>query len=744
MLNRCLRYLLLFSFLFPSSGLSQIWEDQGLYGGQIPALVVDPSDGNCLFAGSWEGDGLFKSINGGDSWENIEGFRNQDLRSISIDPQDHLTVWVVSTTYIYKSTDGGFSWKKYDPARKGKVWRNYCSLSLDSQNQGVVYVGCSGLYGSDDGGCVFKTSDSGLSWGKLNLKADHIPWAIAVNPLDHEEVWLVTDTFSNEDGSIYRSEDGGLNWKVVQTNLTPGWFEEIVINPMKPKRIYVGGENGVYRTKDGGKTWEQLIPDSWCEALILDPQNPETIYAAWNLHFSKSTDGGDTWTTQDIPLEFFSLALDSHNPEVIYAGESNLGVFKSEDGGINWLPINQGIKANAVFCSEIQPQNRREIYSGTIAGLYRRGGDGVWTVLNPKNTFSLSIDPSNPEILYAGFNWGLEKSTDGGISWERVLSLSRLDPCRVETIALNQRETSTLYAGVFYYSGREGAIYKSVDGGGTWVKVLSTLRPINVIEINPLSPSVIYAGSGYLESQTLPGNLYKSIDGGETWEVTGLKEKVVNAIALDPQNPEIIYAGTFVSESSTSAGLYQSIDGGLIWEEKSKGLPQGATITALKIDPYSSLIVYAATRDQGIYITLNGGEYWALLGLSDYRSYNLLLPFLLEGSLSSHLSAFFSPTPLYAGTGSGLLQYNASATGLISGMVTDTVKGRGIDGAKVITDTGGVAISVDGYYLLFSPAGVCTVTASAKGYKSSSEQGVKVIAGETTSLDFGLSPRKVR
>jgi hypothetical protein len=105
MIQRWMAYLFLFLSFLSSSGFSQTWEDQGLYGGQIPTLVADPLDGNCLFAGSWEGDGLFKSINGGVTWESIEGFRNEDLCSIAIDPNDHLTIWVATISFISQSTD---------------------------------------------------------------------------------------------------------------------------------------------------------------------------------------------------------------------------------------------------------------------------------------------------------------------------------------------------------------------------------------------------------------------------------------------------------------------------------------------------------------------------------------------------------------------------------------------------------------------------------------------------------------
>lgn len=742
MIKRCLESFLFFFFFFQTSLYSETWEDQGLSGGQIPTLAVDPGDGNCLYAGSWKGDGLFKTTNGGEQWYSVEGFRNKDLRSIVIDPKDPLTIWAVSISSLHKSIDGGKTWITFEPARKGKEWRNYFSLAIDPHNSKIVYVGCSGYSGSDRGGCLLKTEDAGRTWRQLDIKADHIPWAIALNPQSSKEVWFVTDTFSGEDGSIYQSKDGGLSWMKVETHLNPGWFEEIVINPLNPKTIYVGGENGVYRTKDGGKTWKQLQPDTWCEALILAPDNSEIIYAAWNLNLSKSSDGGDTWITYDLssglfPLEFLTLAINPQNHEIIYGGDSNLGVFKSVDGGATWTPVNQGIRANAVFCSEIQVEGM--VYTGTIAGLYRRDKEDKWICLNSRNTFAFKSDPSDPEILYAGFNWDLEKSLDGGVHWEKILSPSRFDPNRIETIAVHPVDTRIIYAGVFFYSAKKGEIYRSEDSGKTWVKIFRTYRPVNVIVIDPLNPLVIYAGTGYRDNPSLTGNLYRSDDGGNTWQLTSLREKVVNDIAVDPLNPEILYVGTTVSEGSTSSGLYKSIDGGRSWVEKTEGIPPGATVTSLKIVPSSS-IIYAATLNKGVYASLDSGEYWILLGLSDYITYDLLMPFLFGLKLSPPEEDLSILRPIYAGTASGFLRFNTSGVGMIEGMIINCADQKGITGAEVSTDQGGKALSLEGYFLLMVPTGICTVIASADCYHSSEVRQVAVNEFEVATVDLCILP----
>jgi hypothetical protein len=187
-------------------------------------------------------------------------------------------------------------------------------------------------------------------------------------------------------------------------------------------------------------------------------------------------------------------------------------------------------------------------------------------------------------------------------------------------------------------------------------------------------------------------------------------------------------------------GLYKSVDGGFTWEEKSSGMPRGATVTAIRIDPSYPSVIYAATLDEGIYLTFDGGDYWTRLGLSDYFSYDLLLPFLNEKGLSSPIRDSFSPVPLYAGTGSGFLQFNASGVGMIEGMILDCVNEEGITGAEVTTDTGGIALSLDGYYLIMAPAGICTVSAATDCYQSAHAEHVVVNEFDVAPVDLCILP----
>ncbi|MCD6352771.1 MAG: hypothetical protein J7M06_00970, partial [Proteobacteria bacterium] len=464
---KCLLFLSLFcqcSYVYAEEPVG--WKDLGLFGGQMHAIAVDPVAPNILFAGSYYGDGLFKSSNGGENWESVEGFRNELVCAIAFTPDNHNTIWVATAYLIYKSEDGGLNWSFYDPALDHGCYYYY-TLTIDPQDSNTVYIGTSGLDGSYDEGSIYKTTDNGETWQKTSLIADHNVWDIAVNPQNHQEIWAVTGPDWVSEGSIYRSPDGGATWIKVQTSLSEGWFDFVAINPQNSTVVFVGGKNGIFRTNDGGTTWSQLEPDRSCRALALDPENPDVVYAGWydseleDTVFSKSIDGGNSWSTHSIyPLELLCLSVNPENSQVLYGGDGNLGVSKSNDGGENWHPVNQGIKANHVFASASSPGGKLLI--GSESGIYMKNEEGNWEGLMPFQGRAVAFSPVNENIIYAGFEWGIAKSLDSGQNWSFVFIPSD-DANRVSSITINPQDPENLFLGVFYSSGNQGEIYKSTD-----------------------------------------------------------------------------------------------------------------------------------------------------------------------------------------------------------------------------------------------------------------------------------------
>ncbi|MBN2467354.1 MAG: hypothetical protein JXD19_04310, partial [Deltaproteobacteria bacterium] len=508
----------------PSPGLAGDpagWDDLGLYGGQMYAIVVDPTEPSTLFAGSYYGDGLFKSTNAGESWESVEGFRNQIIYDIAFAPGDHQTIWVATIYYIYKSEDGGLSWTVYDPAWYFGNFQYYYSLALAPVNGNILYVGTSGLDGSNEGGSVYKTADGGETWEFMSLVADHNVWDIAIHPTNIQEIWAVTGPDSISEGTIYQTRNGGAAWTEIQTGLSKGWLDFVAINPTNPAIVFVGGEKGLIRTINGGSTWSQLQPNGSCRAFVFDPVTPKIVATSWlssdgtDTFISKSTNNGSTWSTYSLSgLEFLSLVTHPETGSILYGGEGSMGIFKSDDGGETWTYANQGIKANQVYESTVSSAS--EIVAGTQAGIFIKE-DGSWRWLNALPGKAVAFNPGDGNTMYAGSDdgFGMIHLDGSGSSFVYIPSN---DPLVVSSLAAHPHNPAILYAGVAYRSGEKGEIYKSSDGGATVTLLRQFEKPVNAVAVNPSNPEILFAGTGAFYIPAQPGGIFKSLDGGATWE----------------------------------------------------------------------------------------------------------------------------------------------------------------------------------------------------------------------------------
>lgn len=714
------------------------WQDAGLHGGQINAIVVSPHEPGLLFAGSYYGDGLFRSRDSGKSWHPVEGFRNQLVYAISFDPEDPKTLWVVTWMKVFKSVDAGNTWREFDPALGSGCVRNYYGIAIVPAEENAVYVGASGIDGSPDEGRIYKSGDGGATWRELSLVADYSVCAIAVNPRNCREVWAVTGPETADAGSIYHSRDGGETWMQSNTGLPGGWLWCVVVDPHYPQNVFAGGEYGLYRTQNGGETWAQLEPQSWCRSFVMDTEDPEKLYASWgDKEFSASNDGGTTWTTRTVEGQFLSLGIDPQNPEVLFGGEVFGGAYRSDDAGAHWKPFTQGIRANQVF--DVLRLSDGTLAAATLSGLYRSDGEKRWERGYAYPALSVAASLVDETVLYAGVEGGLCRSIDSGKSWE-FFAVPATDTFLVAALAVTGAEEETLYLGTLSYSGERGDLYASRNGGET-VRLLTTFDvPVNAVEVHPHEPNTIYAATGAFYAPGTPGGVYRSVDGGAHWRVLQ-SGKVVNSLVIDPRDPDTLYVGCGES-GGRYAGVLKSTDGGLTWVEKSYGIPQGSAIMKMGIDPEDHCVVYAATFDRGIYRSRDRGEYWTRLGLPDYWLYDVLVGSahwtrtLEKKKVTSSASGVF----IYAGSGSGLLEYTGAGIGTIVGMVTDARSGNGINGVTLFTDSGGAALSLSGAYVMAVPAGRCTLRGSKAGYESCVLPEVLVPSGADCQADVTMRP----
>jgi len=303
-------------------------------------------------------------------------------------------------------------------------------------------------------------------------------------------------------------------------------------------------------------------------AIAINPINPNVVYFATNDAIYKSRDGGVNWVTANEGLSTYrvlSLLVDPNIPTVVYAGTNSDSVYKSTDGALSWNIANAGMKEHIAIVNNfaVDPRNPRTIYAATTVGVFKTtNGAMMWDDMSvgfeSYYVVSVVMDPQNSNILYAGTSGGVYKSTDGAKNWRPVNN------------------------GMI----KEGQIATAMALG------------VNALAIDPRSSNTIYAGTTH--------GLYKSTNGAESWIfVKGELEKAFVAnLVVDYQNPQTLYAGT-------DRGIFKSVDEAQSFRPISQGLTN-LNVRSLVMHPINHLVLYVGTNN-GIYKTTDGGATWVPL-----------------------------------------------------------------------------------------------------------------------------------
>jgi photosystem II stability/assembly factor-like uncharacterized protein len=715
----CLNAVIMF-FMSWSQGVSgsaiQAWNNLGLYGGQVYDIAIDPHNSTKMFAGTYAGDGLFTTSDGGANWhpvraaESIPGedtFRNHAVYAVKIAPTDSRFIWVAHNYWVEVSEDGGDTWFHVQNGSMQQRCKDcggteddfrFCrALAVDPTDPKTAYVGTSGPDGySGSPGAVYKTLDGGRTWRKMNQGQDfdYSITDLAVDPTNRQIVWAATNSYGVNGywGTLYRSEDGGETWTWIM-KLDSG-FTSIAVKPNEPNVIYTGSGYGVMKTFYDGTNWQYqwpLIPDCrLAQDVVFDPQNPEVIYAAWRNTFfgdfrpklSRSVDGGATWETFTIDVDLQTLAVYPQWEGVIYGGTLYRGVYGSGDKGETWIPVTKGLSAVITLDVAVDPNDSSHLLAGTVAGLFERDSGGEWHQLLSEEAAALAFHPVDRLTFYAGL-WGrLARTTDGGLTWDYSTYLGNFF---IRSIAVSP-------SGIIYLAaearGDYGRIFKSSDGGRTFLQVLAGVGPLsgqgydfNVIAIDPSDALHLFAGGGRFYAPKVLGDLWESTDGGEIWRRTRLRNVIVNDVLIDPRNPDIIYAGCGYS-GGTDNPLFKSTDGGRTWAPSRNGIPSYPS-SILSLWGLSKSSFYAVGLD-GTILHYNG-ETWSPMP---------------SGTLQAlHAVWGASPSNIVAVGESGVIRrYDGASWRYVSSGTSETLYGVwGASGSDVFAvGTGGTILHYDG------------------------------------------------
>ncbi|MGB9794670.1 MULTISPECIES: stalk domain-containing protein [Caldisericum] len=493
-----------------------------------------------------------------------------------------------------EDTKGG----KYDfiGVNSGLPSINHSAIAISPVNPNLIYIGTKiGLYASDDGGESF--------WQRTIDPSQEEVWVKAVCPSPIEEKTVFIGTYGK---GLLVSKDGGFSWESMNTGLTSQDIETIAIDPKNTKIMYVGTYgSGIFKSTNGGKSFSlksKDLPTLRIKKIVLSPQDTNIVYVVLydNAGIFRSDDGGNNWIEINNGIsgsdkDISSFAIDSINDGTIYAGTHTYGkLLKSNDYGETWKQVNNKFTESFISDIVVDFKNSNLIYVATGEGLFKSENGGVVFKKSSNglpNSYltHLLINPKDQNVLFTStFDAGLYKSTDAGKNW--ISKNEGLPYYSIEMLKFNPKDSSLILA-------TDNGLYLSKDR-----QVFSRVGPEGVfftcISFDPSDSNYVYAGTYYK-------GLYKSDDGGNTWRKlsTAFDNFDLWDIEVDPKDYKIIYVATY------NNGVYKSTDMGNSFKQINSGL-KSKDVYALAIDPTNTQTIYAATA-LGAFKSTNGGATWS-------------------------------------------------------------------------------------------------------------------------------------
>ncbi|MBK8068339.1 MAG: hypothetical protein IPK27_12130 [Rhodanobacteraceae bacterium] len=549
-------------------------------------------------------------------------------------------------------------------AMSGRV----AAVVADPADPRTVYVGAAS-------GGVWKSRNAGLTWTPVFDREEvHAIGAIALDPRNPEVVWVGTGEGNVRNSAsigrgVWKSTDGGATWAHLGLKQSER-IHRIVVHPQDGDTAWVaamgplwsaGGERGVYKTSDGGKSWRRVLPGdarTGASELVIDPQNPNRLYASmWTFQRTpysfksggegsglyRSVDGGETWrrlgVAEGLPageLGRIALALAPSEPRIVYAlveSQKN-SLMRSDDGGDHFVAVNSDVNVHnrPFYFSDlsVDPQQPNRVYKLSVVGeLSTDGGKSFepfigWDDLHPDH-HALWVHPGNGQVLINGNDGGVGFSYDRGATWRYVanLPLSQFYHVRLD----NQTP---------YH------VYGGLQDNGSWrgpseVWTAGGIRNHDWQEVNfgdgfdtlpdPEHPRRGYAMSqeGYVVRYDLEAGTRRMIRPAADDPKVPLRFNWNAAIAQDPFDPATIYFGSqFVHRSADRGETWTTISPDLTRNDRTRqdqaknggltpdvtGAENNTTLIAIESSPLEKGLLWAGSDDGRVHLTRDGGASW--------------------------------------------------------------------------------------------------------------------------------------
>jgi photosystem II stability/assembly factor-like uncharacterized protein len=418
-------------------------------------LVVGERSGT-LYAAT--DDGVHRSADGGRSWSGT-ALRRTRIAVLAADAETPTTLYAAGSGGLRRSGDGGDTWERLPLDFRPRLMIARQELAVARAAPARVYAATvNGILASADRGDTWRTANEGLRAAAVS--------SLAFGARDGRTLYAVTES---ELAPVAKTSDGGIRWRRTSRGLDQrGVFYTVLVpDPHRPRTVYLGSSNGVYRSGDGGERWTRaargMPSGSAINAIAVHPRRPRTLYAAGQRVF-KSTDGGGTWRQLRFPGSpqttwIQSLAIDPARPDRVYAGGGvsgggGGGIFVSDDGGSSWRIAAGGARLGGAAAFAF-PVRSRSVYAATSAGVYRSTDGGrTWRDASaglPRaggsapGITALVAHPAARERLYVSTRDGAYTRGPSG-TWRPIAGA--LPAAAVLTLALDPAGTR-LYAGTY-------------------------------------------------------------------------------------------------------------------------------------------------------------------------------------------------------------------------------------------------------------------------------------------------------
>ncbi len=605
----------------------------------IGDLAVASSQSQTIYVGTgesnagggslaYDGLGVFKTSDAGDSWAAIGLEEMGSIGKVVIHPTDPNTVYVAAMGYlfednsergVYRTQDGGLSWEKvlFVNDSTGAI-----DMAMHPTDPNIVYAATwervrrpnRRHYGGP--GCgIWRTTNGGDTWTELQgglPQANNGRIGLAVTPDEPDMLLALYESESGTSKGVYRSYNKGDDWQAPsggQGITYPGfgwWFGKIFIDPSDKDKVFALGLD-VHRSTDGALNFTDIQSQDVHvdqHALYIDPNNSNRVILGNDGGIYVSYDGGDSWEFRsNIPItQFYTCEIDYSNPERLYGGTQDNGTWRTLSGAADGF---EHIIGGDGFYAVVNPEDPNFIMGESQHGglvVSSNGGDNFQFVggqINGRKNWNMPVvlDPNDPDIAYSGSHQ-LYKSINNGFAWASISGDLTTGPpsgnlvyASITTISVSPHDGDVIWVGT-----DDGNVQVTTNGGGNWVKVSDDLpvRWVTRVVADPHEEGTAYVTfSGYRYNDYLP-HVFRTADFGNSWEdISGnLPEAPVNDLIVDPTDADRLFLATDV-------GVFESINGGESWEAMGEGMP-AVPVTDLRHHD-EELFMIAATYGRSFY-----------------------------------------------------------------------------------------------------------------------------------------------